>query len=184
MAANLIACASNRCFAACSCTSCALQYGHQSAERKNSTTVPFGLFRLSLDISRPNWSRAVKGGIFRSTFEPVRGETKSREEDLFEPQPRPKKQRETISVPNVLVFNAWFLRPSDWRSTGWFSHNAPDSKCARRIPLFRKRASHSTGFRSSQSKIAPGPSISVHRKKRHPPLAGISTSLRRCPGYN
>src|SRR5260370_18694900 len=113
----------------------------------------------------PKGSRGVQGGLYRPKLERVRGETKSREEDLFEPQPRPKKQRETISVPNVLVFNAWFLRPSDWRSTGWFSHNAPDSKFARRIPLFRKRASHSTGFRSLQSKIAPGPSISVHRTK-------------------
>src|SRR6266851_5162419 len=118
MAANLIPCASNRCFAPCSCTSCALQYGHQSAERKNSTTVPFGLFRLSLDISRPNWSWAVKDGIFRPTFEPERGETKSREGDLFEPQPSPKKQRENISVSSILVFNASFLHPSDWRSMG------------------------------------------------------------------
>jgi hypothetical protein len=40
----------------------------------------------------------VKDGIFRPTFDPFRGETKSKEEDLFEPQPSPKKQIEKMSV--------------------------------------------------------------------------------------
>jgi hypothetical protein len=38
--------------------------GHQSPERKNSSTVPFVPFRVSPDTSCPNWSPAVKGGIF------------------------------------------------------------------------------------------------------------------------
>src|SRR6267378_1111621 len=40
MAASFSPCASNRCFVLCSCTSCALQKGHQSAERKERTPAP------------------------------------------------------------------------------------------------------------------------------------------------
>src|SRR5260370_40089640 len=46
MAASLIPCFSNLSVAACSSTSCALQKGHQSAERKNSRMVPFVPFNV------------------------------------------------------------------------------------------------------------------------------------------
>src|SRR6516165_5780385 len=126
MAANLIPCVSNCCLAPCSFTSCALQYGHQSAERKKRSTVPFGLFRLSLDNSCPNWSRAVKSGIFRPTFEPVTGEAKGKEEDLCELQPNPNKQRENIRISRVFVFNACLPRSLVYHWPAASSRNAPD----------------------------------------------------------
>src|SRR6266851_2068290 len=115
MAANLIPCASNFCFVFCSCTSCALQNGHQSAERKNKSTVPFVPFSVSLDTSSPNWSRAVKGGIFWPTFGPVNRAGRG-EEDLSDPQPSANRHRENMRTSIDLVFNAWFPGPSDLRS--------------------------------------------------------------------
>src|SRR5229473_1048737 len=69
MAASFNPCASNLCFAFCSCTSCALQKGHQSAERKKRSTVPFGPLSVSLDCSCPNWSRMENAGAFCLTAE-------------------------------------------------------------------------------------------------------------------
>src|SRR5579862_43191 len=71
MAAILIPCFSNRAFAFCSSTSCPLQYGHQSAERKKRRTVPFGPFKVSRVCSRPNWSRSEKAGAFWPTASPI-----------------------------------------------------------------------------------------------------------------
>src|SRR5260221_14367051 len=52
----------NLCWACCNSTSCILQYGHQSAERKNKSTVPFFPATVLFVCSLPNWSRALKGG--------------------------------------------------------------------------------------------------------------------------
>src|SRR5713226_85832 len=104
MEANLIPLVSKRCFAFCSCTSCALQNGHQSAERKNKSTVPFVPFSVSLGTSSPNWSRAVKGGIFWPTFGPVKGEAGCGEEDFFDPQPSANRHRENMRASIDLVF--------------------------------------------------------------------------------
>ena len=75
MAATLMPRASNFCFAFCSWTSCALQKGHQSAERKKSRTVPFAPFNVSMDWSWPNWSRSAKAGAFCPTCNPTAGAT-------------------------------------------------------------------------------------------------------------
>ena len=50
----LTRCCSNVALAFCSCTSCALQNGHQSAERKKSMTVPLEPFKDSFDCLWPN----------------------------------------------------------------------------------------------------------------------------------
>src|ERR1700752_5214025 len=71
MAASFRLCASNLCFAFCSCTSCALQKGHQSAERKKRSTVPFGPLSVSLDCSCPNWSGMENAGPFCPTESPT-----------------------------------------------------------------------------------------------------------------
>src|SRR6266436_5107803 len=64
MAASLTPCFSNRGMALCSWTSCPLQNGHQSAERKKRRTVPFVPFKVSRVCTRPNWSRIEKAGAF------------------------------------------------------------------------------------------------------------------------
>src|SRR5713226_1168129 len=71
MAASFSPCASNLCLAFCSCTSCALQKGHQSAERKNRRTVPFDPFKVSFDCPWPNWSCAANVGAFCPTGRPI-----------------------------------------------------------------------------------------------------------------
>src|SRR6267143_1644127 len=118
MAANLIPCPSKRCLAFCSCTSCALQNGHQSAERKKRSTTPREPFRVSLDRSCPNWSWATKGGIFCPALDPVKGETSFGEEDLSDPHPNANRQKENIRAFRLLFFNSHYLRPSDWRYLG------------------------------------------------------------------
>src|SRR5579859_1352475 len=62
MAASVTPCLANRGMALCSWTSCPLQKGHQSAERKKRRTVPFAPLRDSSVCTRPNWSRAENGG--------------------------------------------------------------------------------------------------------------------------
>ena len=89
-----------------------LQNGHQSAERKNKSTVPFVPFSASLDTSLPNWSRAVKVAIFWPTLDPVKGETTSEEEDLSDRHPIANRQRENIRTSSGLFFNSRYLRPS------------------------------------------------------------------------
>src|SRR5256885_1000025 len=71
MAASLTPCFSNRGIALCSWTSCPLQNGHQSAERKKRRTVPFVPFKLSRVCISPNWSRAEKAGAFWPTASPI-----------------------------------------------------------------------------------------------------------------
>jgi hypothetical protein len=58
----------------------------------------------------PDWSRAVKGCIFRPTFESVRGEARDGVGDLSERQPNPNKQSENIAISRVLIFNAYLPR--------------------------------------------------------------------------
>src|ERR1700680_457449 len=71
MAASLTRCFSNRGIALCSWTSCPLQKGHQSAERKKSRTVPFAPFNVSRVCVRPSWSRTEKPGAFCPTASPT-----------------------------------------------------------------------------------------------------------------
>ena len=54
----------------CSSTSCALQYGHQSAERWNSKIAPFGPKTESSVRSRPFWSDKLKVGTCSPTCGP------------------------------------------------------------------------------------------------------------------
>src|SRR5208283_263565 len=75
MAASLSPCASNRSLAFCSCTSCALQNGHKSAERTKSRTVPVVPCRVSFDCLFPNWSFSVNGGAFSPTSSPKETES-------------------------------------------------------------------------------------------------------------
>ena len=57
-----IPCSSNRALAPSSSTSWPLQYGHQSTERKNRSTVPCFPLSVSRFCSCPNWSGAEKPG--------------------------------------------------------------------------------------------------------------------------
>src|ERR1700687_1462554 len=71
MAASLTPCFSNRGMALCSWTSCPLQNGHQSAERKKRRTVPFVPFKVLRVCTFPNWSRMEKVGAFWPTASPM-----------------------------------------------------------------------------------------------------------------
>src|SRR5262244_3168419 len=62
MAASLSPCSANFCLAFCNWTSCALQKGHQSADRKKRITVPREPLSVLLDCSCPNWSRRANAG--------------------------------------------------------------------------------------------------------------------------
>jgi hypothetical protein len=71
MAASLTPCFSNRGMALCSWTSCPLQKGHQSADRKKRRTVPFLPFKVSRVCTLPNWSCTEKAGAFWPTASPI-----------------------------------------------------------------------------------------------------------------
>jgi len=51
---RIVLCASISSLPLAAARACALQKGHQSAERKNRMTVPFGLLSVSLVCSWPN----------------------------------------------------------------------------------------------------------------------------------
>src|SRR5260370_16930530 len=75
IAASFSPCASNLCFAFCSCTSCALQKGHQSAERKKRSTVPFDPLSVALDCLWPNSSPRTKPPVAWPISPPPHGAT-------------------------------------------------------------------------------------------------------------
>src|SRR5436190_3281486 len=164
MAASLTPCFSNRGIALCSWTSCALQNGHQSAERKKRRTVPFVPFKLSRVCTRPNWSRTEKAGAFWPTATPI----------------------DINSMEAILIVSSY----SDSFAPGTFLvHSGDSAKASSALQLLDTRMpDHApelvTLFCPAIVKAAVGKSATRQRKKRFFVVSDLTNSINSRPSFH